>query len=135
MKKLSHTRSPIILGIASLLAILGLLATLGLLDYSSAQSDSEAFFKDLLDLQTVAGVLKYTKMEIRSPSIKNGDILHVTIPPQTIISGDQLAIEMTSLAIMQRISKSLKAKIILTSTHGELKPIEGEILYEITLLE
>ena len=109
MKKLSLTRSPIILGIASLLAILGLLTTLGLLDYSSAQPDSETFFKDLLDLQTFAGVLKYKKMEIRSPNIKNGDILRVTIPPQTITSGNQLAIEMTSLTIMQRISKRLKA--------------------------
>lgn len=117
--------------------VVGLIAALFILSpvlfAIPGQPDSETFFKDLLDLQIFAGVLGYKKMEISSPNIKNGSTLHITIPSQTVVSGNKTELEMASLSGIQRLSKSLRAKIILTSTHDELKPIEGDILYEITL--
>jgi len=130
-KKLSSSTRFIVL-LAIIVSIMSLFIVIGL-SRGFAQSDSESFFKDLLELQIFAGILGYKEMIVKTTATTNGGALRIIIPPIKIVYGRQTELEMSSLAGVQRLSKSLQAEIILSGSYSELKPIKGEIIYEITL--
>jgi len=130
-KKLnSSTRFIALLAIT--IIIISLLVIIGI-SRGFAQSDSESFFKGLLEIQTFAGILGYKEMIVKTTT--NGDELRIIIPPVKIVYGNRTELELSSLAGIQRLSISLKAETVLSGSYSELKPIKGEIIYEITLLK